>query len=93
MSKLKGPSRPLNSLTDRMQMLAAFDFVDAVVSFDTDTPYDVIAKLVPDVLVKGADYASDEIIGADLVAEIKVLPFVQGKSTSNIINKMKVEQV
>ncbi len=92
-SKLKGPSRPLNSLTDRMQMLAAFDFVDAVVSFDTDTPYDVIAKLVPDVLVKGADYARDEIIGADLVAETKVLPFVQGKSTSNIINKMKVERV
>lgn len=91
--RLKGEHRPINSLADRMRMLAAYDFVDAVISFDAQTPYEVIAALKPDILVKGADYRPEDIVGADLVETTHVLAFVPGKSTSNMIKKMQTEQV
>ena len=91
--RIKGDTRPVNSMEDRMLMLAAFDFVDAVISFDADTPYDLIALLRPDILVKGADYSVDTIVGADLVNTTKIIPLIEGKSTTNLIKKMQMEQI
>ncbi|MGN0161907.1 MAG: D-glycero-beta-D-manno-heptose 1-phosphate adenylyltransferase [Lachnospiraceae bacterium] len=91
--RLKGPSRPVNNEADRMDMLAEMEFIDYVVLFEEDTPYDLITKVKPDVLVKGGDYEVDHIVGADFVRDnggsVEVIPFVEGKSTTNIINAMK----
>ncbi|MBN2745146.1 MAG: D-glycero-beta-D-manno-heptose 1-phosphate adenylyltransferase [Bacteroidales bacterium] len=92
-SRLKGPTRPINSETFRATMLAAFAFVDAIVIFNEDTPYQLISNLLPDILVKGGDYSKETIVGADVVenngGKVVVLPFLEGFSTSNIINKIK----
>lgn len=88
-SRLKGPSRPINALADRAQLLAALSAVSYVVPFGEDTPLSLISRIVPDVLVKGGDYRADDIVGADVVRKaggrVQVLPFVAGKSTSGII--------
>ena len=90
---LKGPSRPVNPLEARMEVLAALDCVDYVVPFDEDTPRRLIARILPDVLVKGGDYAVDQIAGHEEVAanggQVVVLPFLEGYSTTSIINKLK----
>jgi D-beta-D-heptose 7-phosphate kinase/D-beta-D-heptose 1-phosphate adenosyltransferase len=91
--RLKGDSRPINSLEHRMAMLAALECVDWVVPFEEDTPREVIARLLPDILVKGGDYQSiDQIAGHDCVlangGEVKLLGFVEGFSTTHLINKI-----
>jgi D-beta-D-heptose 7-phosphate kinase/D-beta-D-heptose 1-phosphate adenosyltransferase len=90
--RLKGDNRPINTLQDRAEMLSYFSSVDWVVSFDEDTPDNIISRLNPDVLVKGGDYTPEEIIGADHVIKhggtVKVIPFVDGYSTSNIISSI-----
>ena len=90
--RLKGPSRPVNPEQDRMEILSALGFVDYVVLFDEDTPYELIKKLQPDVLVKGGDYKPDEVVGKDIVeargGRLELISFVEGKSTTNIINKI-----
>jgi D-beta-D-heptose 7-phosphate kinase / D-beta-D-heptose 1-phosphate adenosyltransferase len=90
-SRLKGPTRPINREEDRAQILGAFGFVDAVVVFGEDTPYGLIERLQPDVLVKGADYTIEQVVGHDIVQKRggKVVTFelVPGRSTSNIIAK------
>ena len=90
---LKGPSRPVNCEQDRMDMLAEMEFIDYVVLFEEDTPYELITRVKPDILVKGGDYQVDNIVGADFVrasgGSVEVIPFVEGKSTTNIINAMK----
>jgi rfaE bifunctional protein nucleotidyltransferase chain/domain len=90
---LKGPSRPVNSEQERARVLAALGCVDAVGIFDEDTPQALIARLLPDVLVKGADWAEDEIAGA---AEVKAaggrverIVFEHGTSTSAVIEKIR----
>lgn len=92
-SRLKGPSRPVNKQQDRIDMLAEMEFIDYVVVFEEDTPYNVITKVKPDILVKGGDYEPDNIVGAEFVrargGTVEVIPFVEGKSTTNIINAMK----
>lgn len=92
-SRLKGSSRPVNPLADRMAMLAALRCVDWVVSFSEDTPERLIARLLPDILVKGGDYKPDDIAGAKAVQEsggsVKVLSFKKGYSTSGLINRIK----
>ena len=91
-SRLKGEGRPINSLQDRAEMLSYFSSVDWVVSFSEDTPESLIKYLSPDVLVKGGDYAPKEIIGADFIeqrgGQVKVIPFVDGYSTSKIISSI-----
>ena len=91
--RLKGPERPVNNQDDRAEMLSSLEFVDYVVIFDEDTPYELIKKIQPDVLVKGGDYNPDNVVGKDIVesrgGELKLLHFVEGKSTTNIINKIK----
>jgi len=92
-SRLKGDSRPINPLTDRAAMLMGLKAVDAVVVFEEDTPKKLIAKLLPDVLVKGGDYAADDIVGAkevrDAGGEVIVVPFLAGYSSSKLIERIK----
>ena len=91
--RLKGTERPINNQNDRAEMLAALEFVDYVVIFEEDTPYGLIKKIQPDVLVKGGDYNPNNVVGKDLVeargGELRLLNFVEGKSTTNIINRIK----
>ena len=88
-SRLKGPSRPINDLEHRMHVLGGLASVDWVVPFEEDTPARIIAELVPDVLVKGGDYKVEDIVGADTVinagGDVKVLNFEDGFSTTSII--------
>jgi rfaE bifunctional protein nucleotidyltransferase chain/domain len=91
-SKLKGPTRPVNNEMARARILAALSFVDAVVFFSEDTPLSLIKRLKPDVLVKGNDYNISNIVGADVVMEnggkVETIDLVEGYSTTNIINKI-----
>ncbi|MBR6333000.1 MAG: D-glycero-beta-D-manno-heptose 1-phosphate adenylyltransferase [Bacteroidales bacterium] len=91
--RLKGESRPVNPEQARAFVLAALEMVDYVCLFEEDTPYELIAAVKPDVLVKGGDYAVDNIVGSDIVkgrnGEVVVLPFVEGFSSSSIIEKLK----
>jgi D-glycero-beta-D-manno-heptose 1-phosphate adenylyltransferase len=90
--RLKGPSRPIQDEHTRQHLLASLACVDAVVLFEEETPYDLIAAIMPDVLVKGGDWLPDQIVGADLVlangGEVHSLPFVEGFSTSKIEAKI-----
>jgi rfaE bifunctional protein nucleotidyltransferase chain/domain len=91
--RLKGPTRPVNDEYSRSIMLASIFFIDAVVLFEEDTPIIPITTLLPDVLVKGGDYSIDQIVGAPEVmangGEVKAIEFVDGYSSSNIIDKIK----
>ncbi len=93
--QLKGDTRPINSLQQRMTVLAALACVDWVVAFEEQTPERLYCKLLPDVLVKGGDYLPEQVAGGDCVikagGEIKILQFVEGVSTTTIINKAKGE--
>jgi len=91
--RLKGPNRPVNTLTDRAIMLAALKPVDLVVPFSEDTPLKLISALAPDILVKGGDYKPDDIVGAKEViangGKVVVMPFIDGHSSSSLINQIK----
>ncbi len=91
--RLKGESRPLQSENDRALILAAMIFVDAVVIFEEDTPFNLIKLVQPDVLVKGGDYQKHEVVGADIVeakgGEVVLIPFVEGHSTTNLITPFR----
>ena len=87
--RLKGESRPVNIEEDRAYILAALECVDYVVIFDEDTPYELIKKVQPDILVKGADYEGKEVVGSDIAKETRLVEFVDGKSTTSIIKKIK----
>jgi rfaE bifunctional protein nucleotidyltransferase chain/domain len=97
----KGPSRPIKDEETRMMIMASFRFVDAVVRFNEDTPFELIKMIQPDVLVKGGDYdpletdpeSKSYIVGSDIVrnsgGEVVVLPFLPGHSTTNLENRIK----
>ena len=91
--RLKGESRPINNQSDRAVVMDSLKSIDYVVIFEEDTPYNVINAIIPDVLVKGGDYNKENIVGADIVenngGSVVTINFVEGKSTTNIINKMK----
>ena len=91
-SRLKGPTRPLQDEMSRARLMASLLFVDAVVLFDEDTPYELIKQVQPDVLVKGNDYTIDTIVGQDIVlkkgGDVKTIALVKGYSTSNIVAKI-----
>ncbi|MCD6658844.1 MAG: D-glycero-beta-D-manno-heptose 1-phosphate adenylyltransferase [Lentimicrobium sp.] len=91
--RLKGPSRPINDETSRASILAAFGFVDAVVLFDEETPYNLIRTVQPDILVKGADYKPEDIVGYDIVmakgGRVETLEYLPGYSTTLIESKIK----
>lgn len=83
------PGRPVVPEAERAEVLAAFGMVDYVTLFDEDTPYELIRFIRPDVLVKGGDWAVNDIVGSDLVPETRSLPFVEGASTTRIIEKIR----
>jgi rfaE bifunctional protein nucleotidyltransferase chain/domain len=91
-SRIKGPSRPLQDELSRAEVLASMFFVDAVVLFDEETPFELIDFLKPDILVKGSDYSIDKIVGADVViangGRVETMDFIEGYSSTNIINKI-----
>ncbi|HTA63533.1 MAG TPA: D-glycero-beta-D-manno-heptose 1-phosphate adenylyltransferase [Bacteroidia bacterium] len=88
----KSPERPINNEQSRAFILAALGIVDAIVLFDEDTPYDLIKAIQPDVLVKGADYKVEEIVGYDILkasgGEVVTIELTQGFSTTALINKI-----
>ena len=92
-ARLKGPSRPVNPLADRAAVLSALSAVDAVVAFEEDTPLELIRALRPDVLVKGADYTEDRVVGADLVrasgGEVVLVDLLPGRSTTGIAARLR----
>jgi rfaE bifunctional protein nucleotidyltransferase chain/domain len=91
--KLKGKGRPLNTLADRMDVMAALESVDFVTWFEEDTPLALIRKLHPKVLVKGGDWRPDQIVGASDVqswgGKAHSLPYIEGKSTTRLIAKAR----
>lgn len=91
--RLKGDSRPINNEASRSLLMASLVMVDAVILFEEDTPLNLIRTLLPDVLVKGGDYTIDEIVGAKDVqangGEVKIVPILEGFSTTGIIEKMR----
>jgi len=87
--KIKGKNRPINNQNDRAYVLAALEVVDYLVIFNEDTPYELINLIKPDVLVKGGDYEGKEVIGQNIAKDLKLVKFIEGKSTSNIIKMIK----
>jgi len=89
--RLKGDSRPIITLDERMKIIAALECVDFVISFEEDTPFELIKRLNPDCIVKGGDYQKEEIAGHEIVGieNIILYPYEYGNSTSLIIDKLK----
>ena len=87
--RIKGPSRPVNDEKARAVVLAALEFVDAIMFFEEDTPYNLIKNVQPDVLVKGKDYKAEDIVGYDIVTnkggKVETIELVEGFSTTNIL--------
>jgi len=92
-SAIKGPTRPITPERERAEILGALRCVDAVVVFDEDTPFEIITAVQPDVLVKGADWAADRIVGRDVVEArggcVVRMPVEQGWSTTSIVGKIR----
>ncbi|WP_066291411.1 D-glycero-beta-D-manno-heptose-7-phosphate kinase [Bacillus sp. FJAT-29937] len=86
--RLKGPSRPIVNENDRAKMLTFFEFVDAVIIFNEDTPLNLISEIRPDILVKGGDYKAKEVVGREFASKTEIISFVDGYSTSDIIDKI-----
>ena len=87
--ELKGPKRPINNQEDRAYILAALESVDYVVVFNDNTPYNLIQIVQPNTLVKGGDYEGKEVVGSDIAKEVKLIQFVDGKSTTSTIQKIQ----
>lgn len=92
-SGLKGPSRPILPLAERLKVVASFDFVDFAIPFAEPDPRPLISALKPDVLVKGGDYTVDQVLGRDEMwswgGEVQILPLLPGYSTTSFVAKMK----
>ncbi len=91
--RIKGPSRPVQDEESRAMLLASLQFVTTVVLFDEETPYELIKQIQPDILVKGADYNSEDIVGYDIVkannGKVVTIDYLEGYSTTDIIDKLK----
>jgi len=86
--ELKGPKRPVNTEADRAYILAALESVDYVVVFSEETPHDLIKNIAPDILVKGGDYEGKNVVGAEFAKELRLVQFVDGKSTTATIERI-----
>lgn len=91
--RLKGNDRPINCEQDRAVVLSALCSVSYIVVFDEDTPYELINNIKPNILVKGGDWKPEDIVGHDIVSSyngrVKSLSFIEGKSTTDIVNKLR----
>jgi rfaE bifunctional protein nucleotidyltransferase chain/domain len=87
-SRLK-PKRPINPESQRAEVLASLEMVDYVTIFNEDTPYELIKHLEPDVLVKGGDWKREDIVGSDIVQDVYSLPYIEGVSTTELIEKIR----
>lgn len=87
--RIKGKFRPICPQKSRAAVLAALSFVDFVVLFNEDTPYELIRALKPDILIKGADWKGKKVIGADLVKKLEFVKYIKGFSTTDIIKKIR----
>lgn len=87
-SLLKGANRPINDVHSRKSMLEAIRYVDEVIIFEELTPLNLLEQIKPDILVKGGDYTPEDIIGGEHAGRVVVIPYVDGKSTTNIIEKI-----
>jgi len=91
-SRIKGPGRPVNSETTRSHVLASLLFVNAVILFDEPTPYELIKFIEPDVLVKGADWKKEDIVGYDIVKQnggsVETIEYLDGYSTTGLVQKI-----
>jgi D-beta-D-heptose 7-phosphate kinase/D-beta-D-heptose 1-phosphate adenosyltransferase len=91
--RLKGSSRPVFPLEERLEVLAAVDYIDFLLSFSQDTPKELITALLPDILVKGGDWAPDEVVGREEVenagGKVVVIPYLPGYSSTDIIRKIR----
>ncbi len=85
----KGPERPINSEHDRARLIAGLSVVDAVVLFDESTPYELLSSVRPDVLVKGADYRIDQIIGREFAGRVERIKLVKGRSTTELMQRIR----
>ncbi len=83
------PSRPVNPENHRAEVLSSLEIINYITIFDEETPYELIEFLQPDILVKGGDWKEEDIIGSDIVKETHSLPYIEGISTSEIINRIK----
>jgi D-beta-D-heptose 7-phosphate kinase/D-beta-D-heptose 1-phosphate adenosyltransferase len=83
------PGRPVTPEAQRAEVLAALSMVDYIVLFSEDTPYELIKAVTPDVLVKGADWKPEDIVGSDIVKDVRTISFVNGISTTGIIRKIQ----
>lgn len=92
-SRIKGPQRPVVDQQSRALLLAALHFTTAIVYFDEPTPYELIKKVQPDILVKGKDYKAEDVVGYDIVMDkggkVETIELVEGFSTTNLIQKIK----
>jgi len=92
-SRIKGPNRPIQDEYSRMMILAAMEFIDALILFDEETPINLINRIIPHILVKGGDYKAEEIVGYDTVisngGRVETIDFLPGFSTSSIETKIK----
>ena len=91
--RLKGPTRPVNTENDRAYILASLEAVDYVVKFYDDTPYELIKAVQPHILVKGGDYEGKDVVGQDIADELRLVNFVEGKSTTKTIAKIQGESL
>jgi D-beta-D-heptose 7-phosphate kinase/D-beta-D-heptose 1-phosphate adenosyltransferase len=83
------PKRPVNPQEQRADVLSSLEMVDYITLFDEDTPYELIKFLKPDILVKGGDWKKEDIVGSDIAKETHSLPYIEGVSTSEIIERIK----
>ena len=94
-SRLKGPTRPINRQEDRATVLSSLSSVSYVTLFEEDTPYELIRAVAPDLLVKGGDYRAEQVVGGELVrargGQVVILELVAGLSTTSILQKSRVD--
>ena len=91
-SRIKS-GRPIIPEKQRAEVLSALHMIDYITLFDEDTPYELIKEIQPDILVKGADWGKKDIVGSDIVRDVRSIPFVEGISTSEIIKKIQTKKV
>ncbi|MDR1758224.1 MAG: D-glycero-beta-D-manno-heptose 1-phosphate adenylyltransferase [Bacteroidales bacterium] len=95
--RLKGDNRPIHPEHARAMVLAALLFVDYVIIFEEDTPYNLIRYIAPDVLVKGGDYRAEDVVGADIMktngGKVVIIPLTEGFSTTRVLQKAKISEL